>query len=274
MSNEIARTTNGGVPAVRPNIAADTFAPMEGFDKDSLAGKEGITSEDLRLPYLSIAQKTSKAIDETDDAYIDGLKLGELYNSETKEIYGRGPIQILPLRHAKRAYLPDENGRMGESIAWNDTRCAWPTEDQKRSWTSDGKKGKPKPEGVRCYDWVVLILGEGGPQLAVITFKSKSFAAGQSLTTFVSMIQGPSFTGKFDVKSNLTENTAGKFGQFAVVPAGKPTTEEAKFAAAIYASIKDRKIVPQDDAVEDGAEEADAPQPQTATRVPADKIPF
>lgn len=245
----------------KENVAVATFAPMEGFSASDKSGKEGITSEDMRLPFLVLTQKTSKAVDETDDAYVEGLKFGEMYNSETKEIYGKGPLTFLPLRHRKRAYLPDENGRMGEQISWGDRRCTWPTPEEK-------KKGKDKPEGVRVYDWVVLLLVEGaGPTLAVISFKSTSFTAGQTLTTFVNMIQGPAFTGKFSISVQLDENESGKFGRFAISPAGKPSREEADVAKAIYDSIKDREIATEED-VEAGGQGSAGPA------VDAKDVPF
>lgn len=241
-----------GVTALTAPTSAGTFATLDGYKADDQRGKEGITSEDLRLPFLALAQKTSKALDETEDAFIEGLTFGDMYNSELKDIYGRGPVYFIPLRHRKRAYLPDENGRMGDTIEWNDPRCDWPGEEAKKNWTG---KGKPKPEGVRVYDWVVLLMLDGGPQLAVISFKSKSFAAGQSLTTFVSMVKGPAFTAKYKIASQLETNDAGKFGKFAVAPAGKPTVEEAAFAELIYESVKDKNLVTEDietEAVETG----------------------
>lgn len=224
--------------------AASTFGTMEGYKADDHRGKEGIESTDMRLPFLSLAQKTSKAIDETEDAYIEGLAFGDMYNSELKTVYGKGPMFFIPLRHRKRAYLPDENGRMGEVIDWTDERCEWPTEEQKRNWTG---KGKPKPEGVRVYDWIVLLLLADGPQLALISFKSKSFSAGQSLTTFVSMVKGPAFTGRYKITPILDSNDAGKFAKFQVIPAGKPTAEEAAFAEMVYESVKDKNLVTEDE---------------------------
>lgn len=223
--------------------AASTFAPLEGFDPQSRDGKEGIESSDMRLPFLALAQKTSKAIDETEDAFIDGLSFGEMYNSETKEIYGKGPLTFIPLRHKKRAYLPDENGRMGEEIDWNDPRCEWPDEEQKKNWTG---KGKPKPEGVRVYDWVVLLKLNGELQLAVVSFKSKSFGAGQSLTTFVNMVKGAAYTAQFTIKGLLDSNDAGKFAKFAVSPAGKPSNEDALAAQAWYEIVKTKNIVTEE----------------------------
>lgn len=248
----VVATTSKETSVAAP-AAAGTFTTLEGFDSKSRRGKEGIESSDMKLAYLSAAQKTSKAIDETEDAYIEGLAFGDMYNSESQEIYGKGPITFLPLLHRKRAYLPDANGRMGEAIDWNDPRCDWPTEEEKKNWTG---KGKPKPEGVRVYDWVIIpkINGElqGAPM--VLSLKSKSFAAGQTLATFVNMVPGDAFTAQFNVKSVIDSNDAGKFVKFTVQPAGKPTVEEARAAEAWYEIVKGKNIL-----VEEDKEETDEP---------------
>lgn len=273
---ESLETQRGATAVATRSTAQETFAPLEGFQSDDVRGKEGIEQSDLRLPFLSLAQKTSKAVDETDDAYIDGLKFGQMYNSETKEIYGGTPLAFLPLVVRKRAYLPDENGRMGESVPWADPRCNWPTKEQVETRTKSGWNPKTvdKPEAVRVIDVVVLLLQEDGPQIAVISFKGKSYGAGQSLLTFISMIKGPSFTAKFQIHPVLDENDSGKFAKFGVQPAGKPTLEQAQFAASMYESFKDAKLAADADPDAPGAEAEPVTTTGPAAGAPKTDAPF
>ena len=219
----------------RPPVS-EVLAVAEGYDRSDTRGKEGITSEDLRLPFLAIAQKTSKALDATEGVYIEGLKFLDLYNSETRQVYGPGPLRFIPLLHRKRAHLRASNGLLErEVLDWNDPRVTW----------EGAREAKlDKPEGVRIYDWVVLLMPTF--ELVVISFMSKSFGAGQSLTTFVQMRPGPAFSGQYAIKSVSDENDSGKFGKFHVVPAGKPAPEEAEFAASVYETIKGKKLVVDD----------------------------
>lgn len=252
---------------------AETFAPMEGYSADDMSGKEGITAADWKPAFLALAQLTSKAKDETGDAYIPGIQLGDIYNTETKQVFGKGPVEVQLLRHRKRAYLPDENGRMGEEIAWDDPRCEWPTEEEKKNWKG---KGKPHPEGVRVYDWVVLILNGAYPELAIVSFKSKSFGAGQTLAKWAGSIQGPAFIAKFKITSQLQQNDAGKFGVFAVETAGKPSVEQAAYAKKIYEQIKDKAIPTDEQGAADDAPDGDAaeaPESQGGNKK-KDKVPF
>lgn len=258
----------GTTLAVKPksSLAAQTFAAVEGYKADDNRGKEGIDSNDLRLPFLSLAQKTSKAIDATEDSYIDGLTFGDMYNSETKDIYGKEPLYFIYLRNRKRAYIPDENGRMGEQIDYNDVRTNWPTKEQADARRATNPKGCDKPEGVKVIDAVVLLLLPDGPQLACITFKSKSFGAGQSLLTFVNMVKGPAFAARFKIAALLDSNDAGKFAKFAVLPAGKPSTEDVTYAEAMYEMVKDKVIALEEAEVVEG-------EPVEQVRK-ADNVPF
>lgn len=256
----VAEPTTEALAVKQPQgIAAQTFAAMEGFSADDVRGKEGITSADLRLPFLSLAQKTSGALDATEDSYIDGLTFGDFYNSETSQIYGKEPLRIIPLFHRKRAYLPDEKGRMGDPIAWDDARCGWPTKEQAEKRKAAGDKHFDKPEGMQVYDWVVLLMiPDDGPTLAIVSFKSKSFKAGQQLVTFVSMVKGPTFSAQYLLGTALETNEAGKFAKFTVKPAGKPSPEEAQYAGEVYESVKDKNLVTENDPAEPGSSDGPA----------------
>lgn len=194
-------------------------------------GTENIDNEDIRLPFLAIAQKTSKAIDPTEGAYIEGLKFGEMYNSETREVYGAGPIEFIPLILQKRAHLLNENGTNGERVEWDDPRVTW-----------DGARasGLEKPEGRQIYDWIVLLVPS--MEMVVISFYGKSFGAGKSLNGFV-RIRKPSFAGKYALSVAIGKNDHGSFGQFKVAPAGKPTDDQFDYASSAYDMIAGKTIV-------------------------------
>lgn len=225
--------------ALTVRTTSSVLATVEGYDPKDLRGKEGITAEDLRLPFLAIAQKTSKALDASEGAYMEDLKFLDMYNSETKEIYGPGPLRFLPIRHRKRANLLTEDNKFGDQVDWNDPRVIPP-------WAPGSpNKDIEDLEGVRVYDWAVLLLPSF--QLVVVSFKSKSFPAGQSLATFVQTRNGPAFAGQYVLRSILDKNIHGNFGKFQVIPDGKPDPAAAEFAEQVYESIKDKAIVVTDD---------------------------
>lgn len=48
-----------------------------------------VQQEDIRVPSIVISQPASKALVDGDEAYIDGLKAGQFYNSSSRKIYGK-----------------------------------------------------------------------------------------------------------------------------------------------------------------------------------------
>lgn len=195
-------------------------------------GTENIDSEDVRLPFLAIAQKTTKAIDKTEAAYIPGLEFLQLYNSETQENYGDGPVQFIPIAMRKRAVLVDPVTKLnGAEIPWDDPRT---------SWDEAHAKGLDKPEAKRIFDWVVLLVPT--MEMVVVSFQGKGFGAGKSLNGFVK-IRKPSFAGVYTLAVARDQNDSGAFGKFKVAPAGKPTADQYAFAEAAFESIRGATIV-------------------------------
>lgn len=242
------------------------LAVAEGYEKGDTRGTEGIDSSDVRLSFIAIAQKTSKAIDPTETGkFIDGLKFMDMYNSETRDIYGTGPIQFIPLLLRKRANLLKDNGTLGEPVQWDDPRVTW-----------EGARdaGRDKPEGQQIYDWAVLLVVDGNinPLPIVLSFRSTSFGAGKSLNGFVK-VRKPAFAGLYNLSVVPDKNEKGSFGKFLVQPAGAPAAEHTSYAEMVYESIKGQKIVIEDEP-EPGAE---ASTQSTQSAQPAksnDNIPF
>lgn len=253
--------------APRP-VATGVLATYEGTDAKDKRGKEGLDGTDLKLAFLAIAQKTSAVVDPTSGGkYIEGINFFDLYNSETKAVYGKGPISFLPLRIRKRADMKGPDGKLlRENVDWNDQRV---------TWEGARAKGLKKPEGVRIYDVVALILPSY--ELVVISFMSKSFGAGQSIATWVQTRSGPAFGGKYTLSVFVDKNDAGSFGMFQVRPAGKPTAEEFEFAESAYQMVAGRNIVTEDQHADDEPGSHDGPAPvdgEVVERKAPENTPF
>lgn len=240
--------------------AATALAVADHAKAGDTRGTENIDSSDVRLPFVAIAQKTSKAIDPTETGkFIDGLKFLDTYNSETREIYGQGPIAFIPVVLRKRAALLKENGTLGEPIDWDDPRA---------TWEGAHEAGRDKPEGQRIYDWACLLLPT--MELVVLSFRSTSFGAGKSLNGFVKM-RKPSFAGRYELTVAPDKNERGSFGKFQVLPGGKPTDDQFDYAEAVFESLKGVQIQVADDEPEPGA--TTAATPGTGAKPDGD-IPF
>lgn len=261
-----------------PQEALETRGPVDvavfdpGLALGDEAGMENITSSDVHLPFLAIAQKTSKAIDRSEvGKFIEGLEFGQMYNSSTGKNYGTGPLQFIPVLMNKRACLKKENGTLGERVEWDDPRVTW-----------EGAKaaGNEKPEGVQIYDWAVVVL----PSMdrVVMSFQSTSFGAGKSLNSIVDTERTMARTaGKgfrpyqliCQASTFLDKNEMGSFGKFKIDTAGRVDAQQYDFASRWYEDIKGKTIIVQDQAETEHAE-GGARGPIDGQVVDNDKIPF
>ena len=84
------------------------------LDEHAGEGTDNITTDDLAIPFLKIAQALSPEIDDDTPEYIPDLKLGMLFNSLTKHIYGK-EINLIPLRFQKiwLEWKPKRGGLVG-----------------------------------------------------------------------------------------------------------------------------------------------------------------
>jgi hypothetical protein len=249
-----------------------------GLAKGDEGGMDAITSQDIKLAFLAIAQKTSKVLDRSEGKYIAGLEFGEMYNSETSEIYGAGPIEFLPVLMKKRARLLGDNGLLGDEIPWDDPRGIPPWEP------GSPYKDVEECEAVRIYDWAIVLL----PSLdqIVLSFKSTSFTAGKSLNSILDKYRkmaraaGKGFR-PYQVKLNLStfidKNESGSYGKFRITLAGAPGQGEYTFADAWYESIKNTSFEVADETAA-GSTDEDAGAPASTavegTVVQDGKVPF
>jgi hypothetical protein len=80
-----AKTTAVGMPA--------EFAQFAG------AGAENIAREDIKMPYLTIAESGTDYVKPGTDSYIEDAKIGDIINTSTKEVYSlkSGGATIIPV---------------------------------------------------------------------------------------------------------------------------------------------------------------------------------
>jgi hypothetical protein len=250
MTEALARQTTSNLAIADNAKAGDT------------RGTENIDSSDVRLPFIAIAQKTSKAIDPTETGkYIEGLKFLDMYNSETRQIYGQGPIRFIPIVLRKRAALLKENGTLGEPIAWDDPRATW-----------EGARdaGRDKPEGQRIYDWAVLLLPS--MELVILSFRSTSFGAGKSLNGFVKM-RKPAFAGAYSCRSRRTRTRRVRL-ESSRSAGGKPEDSQFEWAEQVFESLKGANISMADDEEPEVVDAQHAAATPAATQKSNDDIPF
>ncbi len=100
--------------------AAETFVVQQEeapdyIKRDGARGSENVTTEDLVIPRLEIAQALSPCVDKEEAAYIDGATPGMLYNSVTRQLYGDS-VPFIPVLF-KKEYLLWRDRKKGGGFA-------------------------------------------------------------------------------------------------------------------------------------------------------------
>lgn len=199
-------------------------------------GADHFTQDDLRLPRLTIAQKTSDQIEEGTPEFIEGLKFGDLFNDLSGEIYGRETLHFIIIRADRpRAmeFTPiDEGGGVVDfDVALSDPRCEWTTGD-------DGKR--VKPIATVFYDYILLLVPSG--EMIALSLKSTGLKAAKRLNSLISMRNMPVFTGLYELSIAIEKNDAGSYGVYVIKNAGWANEELAALGEKEFEKAKGRNL--------------------------------
>lgn len=206
-------------------------------------GTDDIGIDDVRLPRLAIAQGLSPQI--AGDMPVDGLKLYDLFNDLTNEIYGRGPMHFVPVRRDVRyiEFRPrDEGGGVLDlNVPANDPRTQWTVE------MIDGQKTRVPPKATKFVEFVVLLLRPNKqPEIIVLSIKDTNKwnrAAHTSLSSFIKLRNDDIFGGVYTVTSKPEKNDQGMFGVYVVQNAGRAAGPIRELGKTLHASLDGKNIV-------------------------------
>lgn len=104
---------------------------------DSLEGFEEVNSLTMAIPFLKLAQDLTPQLKKSKSNYIEGLKLGDFFNSVTGEIYGSSlKLVILKFERIYLEWLPNRGGLIGyhtpenaQNLAADQTFGKWKTKE-------------------------------------------------------------------------------------------------------------------------------------------------
>jgi hypothetical protein len=230
-------------------------------DIDSNEGLEGLTRDDMVMPRLALAQKMSHEVDPENAKFIEGLEIGELFNSVHKTIYGEGPMEFIVLKRDTPRYVEFNPLEQGGGI--KDMNV--PANDPRTQFTRGADGKSVKPVATKFYDFIVMLL----PSMEIIglSFKSTGLKAARLLNTALATPiltksgpkKVPVYARKFMIKSATAENKHGKFKIYVVEPSNIPSEVSATnangdpipglvneelfgFVKVYFDSFKDKKV--------------------------------
>lgn len=204
------------------------------FIETGRTGTEHLTRDDIQMPRMGLAQQMSPELVEGDAKYIDGLKIGMLFNNLTQQVYGVGPLHFCILRadppRGVEFYPRTEGGGIKDpNVPLNDPRMQF------------GPNGEP-PVATKFYDFIVMLLPSR--EVIALSFKSTGLKVAKQLNGLISLRNAPLYAGKYEIMTTMTSNTKGRFAVFQVKNAKWVEDKETyDYAKAAFNNLADKVII-------------------------------
>ena len=167
------------------------------FKKGDQRGLEDTVQSDINIPRLALAQALSPQVTEGDPNRIEGLKVGDLFNSVTGQIYGREVfVQVLrkmPKRAMEFYPIEDGGGVKDPNVPLNDSRLLWNNKAANRK--------DQKPKATLFRDFIVVILPSR--EMISLSFKSSGLTVATTLWGLVTMRNRPVFAGRYRITTGV-----------------------------------------------------------------------
>lgn len=183
------------------------------IDPKDRTGKEDIGRDEIKLPRLTVAQGLHPQVVPGDTKYIPGLAIGMMFNDVSEEIYGTGPLTVVPVyRYVTRIEFDPEDRKvvLDRNVPAGDPRTKW-----SRGTGPDGKDERPR--ATEFVEFVSLLLRPGKePERIIVTIKTTNKEmreAAQMWTTYIDNRSGPIFSGMYKISSHVARGMNKETGQ-------------------------------------------------------------
>ncbi len=271
MAKALAKTKANGVPATMD------------YGDDAGAGFEDMNNEDFTVPFLTILQALSPAVQDE----VDGAKSGAWFNTVTEEIFGgKDGVRFVPCHRTHRwnEWRPREQG--GGLVGTH-----YPEDEMIQHAKSTQAFGEyQSPEGndlVDTFDvWGLLLLDDGTYDHVILSFaKTKIKLYKRWATQMVNMktkqgdgrfIQPPMFAHVWRLTTVQEESASGKFWNIRIKLDGD-SAEECRLApdSELYLAAKSFRDMAVSGAARAAVDKAeDTSGGGEAKEVLDDEIPF
>ena len=201
-------------------------------------GNENITTDDLTLPRLEIIQALSAARQKDDPGYIEGADEGLLYNSLTRELYGKSVI-IIPVAFRKEYLLWQDLAKGGGFGG------AYPSLAEAEQ-IRQGLENPENWEATKTHQHICYRLDPDGrvEEVAISMARSK-LKVSVRFNSLIRVVAGqlPRFAMAYKLSGQKVANKQGQsYYNFAIEHAGYTPQHIFEKAVQLYDMFKDNKV--------------------------------
>lgn len=175
-------------------------------------GSETVTLEDMLVPRLELVQPLSPCKDEDGPDYIEGAKDGMIFNTVTRELYGKA-VWFSPVMF-RRQYLLFRSRKAGGGF-----RGSFPT----MAAAEAARREQEDPnnhEVVEAAEHFVLTMHDNQVQPAMLTCTKTKLKVSRQLNSLVRLRGEDSWATAYELGTVKQQNDKGTFYNFSVRPLG------------------------------------------------------
>lgn len=215
MSNEvIEKTQTGLVPSTQP---------QRGFEG-------GVDQEDLIIPRAKLIQALSPELAEG----VEGIKIGSIINSLTKEVLAQDFIPIFTFKNFIR-FNPRSKDDPNFDSDYEPGAVIWksvdPMDPRVKEQTKFGPNGE-KPVAITFINFFSCFPGMSMP--IIISFSKTSYKAGKNLLSLAKFCGGDMFSRKYKLVSQMETNDVATYAVLKVKPVGAVTPDEFQLCERLW----------------------------------------
>jgi len=200
----------------------NTAGALVNFSKPQRGFEEKIDHEDLIIPRAKLIQALSPELSEG----IEGLKIGSVINSLTKEILSQEFIPVFMFKNFIR-FNPRKKDDPNFLSSFEPGAVVWKSSDPSDPKVIDETKFGPngeKPPATTFLNFFSYFPGCAMP--IILSFSKTSYKTGKQLLSLAKFCGGDMFSRKYKLTSAMETNDIGTYAVLKVTPVGAVTPEE------------------------------------------------
>ena len=204
---------------------------------DTGRGSEGVSTNDMSLPRLSIIQDLSPQRKKAEDAYIDGAEEGMIFNTASNHLFPTGKVVVIPCFFR------------AEYVAWKDRKKgggfggAFASEDLAQDWISTQEDAADWDVSYTNQHFCIMVHPdhtEDKPHLedVVISMAKSQLKPSRKWNTMVQQAGGDRFSRAYQLSVVQDRSPKGEFYNWSVKQLGYVPEHLFKKAEATYEAVK------------------------------------
>lgn len=225
-----APAADAAVPATQPAGSVPDYIRKDGPAR----GAENVTVRDIMLPRLQLAQSMSPAMKDSDPMYIPGIREGDIYNTLTRENYGK-EVMAVPV------YFRPQYVCWRTRLTGGGFRGTFRTEKEAIERVAAGKETGEQLEIAETHEHLVLVLsekdGEKRIEQAIISMPRTQLKQSRKWNSLMQLARGDVFAHVYLLGSITESNARGTYKNWSVSPVGYAPEAAYKQAEALYEQV-------------------------------------